>query len=821
MTRRLMSFGHRESQYDRPNHDWVCGRLAEGAPCRIGPDRRGRCRAGYECTPRREGARWLCTRPQNAGGRCPEGPRPDGTCCRPVRRCVPLRSVRARRGLTARWAAALTVGVLVLAFAGWQGAGWLSPGALDAAHAGIEDCGTCHADFEGGPSAWLHAAFAGADPGRDSRKCLSCHALGDQPMRPHSLPAQILQASTEAIAERGRVQRYPLQLAFAANTFAPSPAETEQVACATCHSEHQGTAGGLTAMENGRCQACHSVKFSGFAGNHPDFAGYPYERRTRLVFDHVAHFDKHFPEEEAEAPEACGDCHTPAEDGRKMLVRGFGQVCGACHRGEIVGRSAAGAKGVAVLSVPGLDLQILREREIGIGHWPEFADRELSPFMALLLAADPEARAPLRRVRSLDPLDLRGAEAADVEAVAEVAWAVKELFADIQANGTAALRERLNAALGRELPPEQANRLVGTLPMDAVQAAQSAWFPDLASEVARHRGGEAVPIPPSEFAAEGTGETEEPAADEGEAAQGGDILGGEEPEGGDILGGEEEPEGGNILGGEEPEGGDILGGEKPEGGDILGGEEPEGGDILGGEEPEGGDILGGDEPEGGLLADDEAADAEEQPEPAAEVPSQVKPEEWAAAGGWYRDYFALLYRPQGHADPFYRAWLSASAAAFGTPAEARAEPVFEALAEDDAPGKCAKCHSVDRTPDGGRVVNWQPAHPQPRRREFTAFAHVPHEVAVGGEGCKTCHKPNPEADYLASFDDRNLATFAPSFRTLDKATCAGCHVESAAGDDCLQCHRYHVGTFPVARIHTSVSNAAGGAGAAGAEAAAQ
>ena len=33
---------------------------------------------------------------------------------------------------------------------------------------------------------------------------------------------------------------------------------------------------------------------------------------------------------------------------------------------------------------------------------------------------------------------------------------------------------------------------------------------------------------------------------------------------------------------------------------------------------------------------------------------------------------------------------------------------------------------------------------------------------------------------------------------MQKATCANCHVQKAAGDSCLTCHNYHIGHLPPA-----------------------
>ena len=51
MKEQLPSPEFNRHQYERPNQNWVCGHAAEGKPCRIGPDNKGRCRATYECQP--------------------------------------------------------------------------------------------------------------------------------------------------------------------------------------------------------------------------------------------------------------------------------------------------------------------------------------------------------------------------------------------------------------------------------------------------------------------------------------------------------------------------------------------------------------------------------------------------------------------------------------------------------------------------------------------------------------------------------------------------------------------------------------------------
>ncbi|NNF45067.1 MAG: hypothetical protein HKO59_07900 [Phycisphaerales bacterium] len=143
MTVRLQQFGHRASRYEQPNPKWVCGWAAEGNPCRLGPDGKGRCPAAGQalCEPRRDGDRWLCARPELYGGVCEDGPRPDGSCCRPRPEqplCQPRLSWRARRGRLSASCVAVTIGLLALALQSDWGYPFISPGPLMSAHAVVE-----------------------------------------------------------------------------------------------------------------------------------------------------------------------------------------------------------------------------------------------------------------------------------------------------------------------------------------------------------------------------------------------------------------------------------------------------------------------------------------------------------------------------------------------------------------------------------------------------------------------------------------------------------------------------------------------------------
>lgn len=846
MTRRLQSFDFRKSPYDRPNQKWVCGRPE--APCKSGPDGRGRCRAQAHCAPRQDGARWVCTRTRDLGSPCSEGPRPDGRCAHPIPPCHPVRSLRARRGVVTRWATALALGLVVLALAGQGRERAISPGPLTTEHAEVAECAGCHEAGNAGPAGLTRATLAGVPAAHegDSQACLDCHEMGEHPFRPHGttgLPTPKPRETGQAGAGGPRPQLSPpYGLNLASRTF-PEPDETPGgTACATCHKEHEGAMADLTAMGDARCQACHSEKFAAFAHGHPPFGDYPYTRRTRINFDHVAHAGKHFDEADAPGPERCTACHAVDQAGAVMRTKRFETGCAACHAGEVRGQKIAGSPGLPVLAVPWLDTVTLAARDVAIGAWPELADADLTPFMTAILAGRAGIdRQTLQRFKDLDTLDLRGATSAELETVKAVAWAVKRLVYDLTADGPQTLAQALQASLGSELEPAAVRDMLGALPQDAVRAAQREWFPNLAQEIARRDAGQRVPMPGAEAAGEADAEDvpAEPAAEEAASAADGDLLGGGDGSGagedGDLLGGQgagPSEDGGDLLGGGSqpettPEGGDLLGDSQeaaPEdGGDLLGNGDPApedaGGDLLGGQDKaeDGGGLLGAGDGEsgdgGGLMsggggdgAGDSGGTADAAAWKDATMPEPV-PAQWSRMGGWYRDFFVLYYRPADHADGFLRRWLDATAPR--AEGDGPAAAIFARLADPKAPGRCTKCHSVDRRAAGKGVrVNWQARTTGVSGTRLTQFAHGPHLTLTSArKGCATCHAFDREADYPASFDDRDPGTFASNFQPVDKATCTQCHTADQAGDACTQCHAYHAEDPASTAVQTEMGSA--------------
>ena len=605
MSEPLQPFGYRESPFIRPGQKWVCGHAAEGCPCQDGPDAGGHCRGGYECDPVRVGERWHCTRSQFSGGPCPDGPLADGTCCRHVPLCRPVRSWRARRGAVVSWVLALVAGIMVFAMAGGYRAAFIDPGELSFQHAELTDCGSCHAVFHQGMAGWWRAAWSEDGTFEDSRPCNTCHKMGERGLLPHNLPVEEMQALRKAAAPAtagGRTLGVQL-----ANLVYGKPRENAvSLPCMTCHGEHRGADMDLTSLSNDRCTTCHQAQFHSLASGHPDFAQYPYERRTLLQFDHSSHIDKHFRDGKIAklAPEECRDCHKTDANGRLMQVKPFEVSCGGgCHGDQVAGTGRASAKGLAVFAVPGLDVESLRDQEAAIGEWPEYAEDTVTPFMSLLLSADPKYRAVQAVLVEIDdPLDLSDASEEQLAAVETLAWAVKSLLFDIRAQGATALHGRLQETLGRPLTAAERAKLTALLPFETIAAVQREWFPMLGSEIPRWRAGETVPIPDEEA------EDEEEDEDDEEESEKDDDSDDKETETSKDEGDDDED-------------------------------------------------------------DDDEGDDEDDNKAAIPAIETVGGEEWNISGGWYRDEFTLRYRPTGHGDSFIRAWLDLTGRSIQRPDE--------------------------------------------------------------------------------------------------------------------------------------------------------
>jgi hypothetical protein len=814
MKLRIQNFDHRSSSYERPNQAWVCGRAATGKPCALGPDGKGQCRTLGECRPRKTPDGWICTRPKEAGGMCELGPSPDGRCCQKLPPCQPVRSFRSRRGLITGWATMVSIALLVLIFGGRLSTGLIDPGPLHSGHAEITDCNACHVNFEGGFARWLPAAFGPANPTADSRKCLDCHQWGDEALNAHNLGQPALTEITQKFEEHPDREAAPWTVQLSRTVF-PQPAEAHNglLACASCHKEHEGEHADLLSVSNARCQSCHEMTFEAFSAGHPSFGDYPYLRRTRITFDHDSHNRKNFPEkikQGVKAPETCDACHQVEGTGRTMMTASFDTTCATCHTADLIGESVAGPKGTPVIAVPELDLETLVERQIGIGEWPEFAfATEFSPYTKLLLAADPQIRDDLETIETTDLQDLTDADGAEIEAVARIAWAIKELLFDLTIEGMGVLQAKVEQSLDSSLDTDTVGRLVGHIPQDVVTAAGASWFPNLKKEVVAYRDAKAASLAPAAIRGQAAGDT---LSDDQLLNVDDNAV---DPEG-ELL---QLDEKGNPA-----EGVEVRAAEPAPAAAAPAAEAPAAAaptaaaPTAAAEAPAAAD-------QGPAVAEKAVPQPVARPaaggtvaldqDPVEEVTAEneelglptLDPEDWAKAGGWYRKDYILYYRPVGHQDVVFRTWLDISAQAFGTPAERYGDALFKLLADKNTPGKCTKCHSVDQQPGGGLVVNWAPFQPTPTVSQFTEFKHDTHFSAISGEdGCITCHRRNEAEGYLKSYESHSPTTFTANFAPMKRELCITCHIEDSAGDGCTMCHQYHIGDIGSGAMSTPMQN---------------
>lgn len=319
-------FGHDTSPYERPHQPFRCGRSALWKKsCWQGPGLGGQCGGEFECAPVRIGDRWECRRPKLAGGRCDEGPRPDGSCAQHRHPpCVPRRNNRQARVFVSVVAALALIILLIVGInpttPSVVGAGAIDAGNLTSVHAGFtreQGCAACHTSHKQEAGSWLLAAFRSNDT---SERCVDCHDFAGPVMLAHN-------------------QEHPKRPGLGT------------VSCASCHSEHRGGAAAIAQVPDFKCANCHERSFDNFVGNHPPFPeNYPYTRSGTIFFDHSKHIKDYFTNPKhtkaagrdakfAEAAKTkCTACHAVENATREVKPKPYAQICANCHDSQIAKR---------------------------------------------------------------------------------------------------------------------------------------------------------------------------------------------------------------------------------------------------------------------------------------------------------------------------------------------------------------------------------------------------------------------------------------------------------------------------------------------------
>ncbi len=732
----------------------------------------------------------------------------------------------ARRDRLAMLLALVTVVCLVAVFFISKDTQFLMPGPLTSAHGTIEQCSACHTKSGSGKLTWAHGLVAG-DRHADSQACLTCHKMPDTAFNAHGASENVLKESTDRLAK------------VAARTSAPQSAHAQSMAfptdgvvarglyCATCHQEHQGPNFNLKTISNEQCRSCHVVKFDSFDGHHPRFENYPFKRRTQIIFDHAGHFGKHYPEMAGKdpakrIPQTCATCHDSGRDKRVMAVAPFEQTCTACHLDQITGKErASGPKGVAFLALPGLDLQTLQKKKAAIGEWPDASEAGLTPFMKVMISRNERGRALVKAVDRLDLQDLSRANNNQIKAVTDLVWEIKGLLYALIKGQAAGVLGDLNIGGGAKLSSSLVADLTANIPQDVIISAQQQWLPNLGAEMAnrsekgdQEQGGWTATITESRVVidretasianaggpAQANRQTETKNAPDAVAAKGAAA----QPEG--AAG---KTEVANAKTGKET----LSANEPPQ---KKGADQTD--DLLFPTEEELRAIKAGGkgsdkapQPAAAAAGKTDAANAKPasaetsskaetnapQPQaravaPVISIKSDVDPESWAAYGGWYRQDYAIFYRPTGHKDKFIYSWLFLTGPQAPRGHKSAAAAVFDVLTSKDAQGSCTKCHSVDDIQGKGRVVNFSSPSAERKQGRFTNFIHEPHFGVVGDRGCLTCHQLEKGRPYLESYRQGNPQSFASNFGAVNKDLCQTCHTSGKARQDCLTCHKYHV-----------------------------
>lgn len=507
----LQDFSFDASEYERPSQKWVCGRSAEGAPCYLGPTRHGRClfidehgreEPKYVCLPALDGVQPRCTRPKSRGGKCPHGPKSDGTCSQTIAKCQPARSMRAQRDISVYCTISITVGLLLVLLASPDSRSVLvSPGNLSHAHSTVaggdealsKTCKKCHSSGKSFLSGWLTSSLSTSVETTQSRLCLECHGLGDavSALLAHSVPRATLTSSPNPNGlRRSSVESDTPATLSVARLLDDGPSHPNgEVSCATCHREHHGRDAPLTRISDLQCQICHAVAFGSFSSGHPDIAErYNFDEPMGLKFDHTSHLEVYFSLAGRDGEIQCDSCHMADRSGRHMILNNFDAICSECHVDQIVGDE--GDDGIVFLNLPAFAQRLTRDQKDSIGAWPEKAGAKLSPYFRLLLVGDDaypqdhDLHDDLERWSLLETTGRSGdgLSAGETEVVGRLAMAIRR-FVD-QLGDRDSVRRRIERAVGFPISSTESEALLGALAVSArFRLGVERWF------LARQPGG--------------------------------------------------------------------------------------------------------------------------------------------------------------------------------------------------------------------------------------------------------------------------------------------------------------------------------------------
>jgi Zn finger protein HypA/HybF involved in hydrogenase expression len=516
--------------------------------------------------------------------------------------------------------------------------------------------------------------------------------------------------------------------------------QNQSLECSQCHREHQGATHDLNEMTSERCQACHRNAFHSFSSDHPEFKDYPYGRTKSVEFDHVKHRDLHFSKKSAAFD--CKTCHV--QSGQVGVV---GQVFRsvafeqACASCHTEPIKSATQDGLIVLQIPSINLKEMKGFGEEILNWP----------MQASLLTD-GAIPPIMRM-------LIESEPGGIALLGELPASGRLVELDTTDSRSRATLVKLSV-MTKQLMQKLANEgqpgfrsavenllstsgpLTSTLPSES-KATPNSWLDRFASG-----------IPPDLFRAAWN-----------EWFEAGVVA--------PAIGQTVAHASSTFPSTRSPRGDDDL-------------------------------LLGNDD---NLLSNDPNSLVTPSAIGNSKSERFKDSRSWdqLAFGGWMidRQRMAIVYVPNGHADPWLSRWIELEEQRQGTLPEHKI-----ALAH-----QCRQCHSLSSLNQSNSPVSksnrsvsfreanqskfrlqmlsgehenacWKSEKRAANLRQITKFDHTPHLTLPRLSDCRTCHQLNANSSPVFH---------QPEFAPMKKSQCTDCHQKNAAGESCTQCHDYHVG----------------------------
>jgi hypothetical protein len=687
-------------------------------------------------------------------------------------------SLRTKRGALTMALTAFTIGALMIVISSPYSKEFLAPGPLTSPHArllagqGADRCAACHGAAGSSVGGWIADTFtAGHATGvSQSDLCMECH----KETIPENFALHPHNVAPEALAEKTSKFKQASFSKTISNTLNVSPvSHSGEIACSACHREHKGNQD-LTALTNAQCQSCHKENYHSFETDHPEFVNWPQASRQKIAFDHTTHVQKHYPSKQTEFN--CSQCHIDDDHQNTKVLAPFELSCAKCHEQSIVD---SGIDGIAIFSLPMLDMRAINAAELDVGTWPASAtgdfDGEIPPVMRMLLMADSETAELLARLPAeFNFSDIDADDSQSVRDAVQLVWATKKLLQDLATNGQTEVKNRLENVLGRELAHENIEPLVAGLNEKAFLAAANRWLPKLNAEVS------------GKFAA-----TTFSKATQLESSSTNNLL---------ITKGTSLARPASL-----PK--DELLRENP-----LTELMANGGNANSKEPRIANESKSSDESaqQNGSSDSQSVATPPQADQPRKELsisaalvrtPNEVPIfSEEPQTGriyqtGWHRDDQSLQirYRPTQHEDKFLKRWTDLIANTPDADVRFETKPLFKHFTNPLGIGSCKSCHTVEQNEDRSFHVNWTPLERDATKKEFTFFSHGPHLIQPELKDCSHCHELDTSISNAESFASFDQSECLSNFRPVTKGSCAKCHQKGLTSNNCTQCHGYHIG----------------------------